>query len=85
LAAVAAAQNKNGFEVWPDNWPVFILFCQLQTQWTAGPNGVVGLNYLVLFHKLDRMNLSPSEYEEWEEDIRVLEHSALNTMQENKE
>ncbi len=69
------------FEVWPDNWPAFQLFHQVQTQWRAGAVGLVGLDYNVLFHKMDRMNLSTEEYEGLEDDIRAMELEALSAMQ----
>lgn len=67
-------------EVWPENWPVFELFCALRTQWRVGAMGPVGLDYNTLFHKLDRMRLEPSEYEVFEDDIRAMEHAALEAM-----
>lgn len=57
------------------------LFSEISTQWLVGPCGVYGLNYLVLFHKLDRMNLSSAEYGQLEDDIRVMECAALKQMQ----
>lgn len=81
---MAAAQKPQDTEVWPENHPAFHLFVALQTQWTPGHNGPIGLNYLVLFQKLDRMNLTAFEYDEWEEDIRVMELAALEALQESK-
>ena len=26
--------------MWPDNWPVIILFCELATCWKETPNGI---------------------------------------------
>ena len=72
-------------EVWPENWPVFQLFRQLQSQWRAGPNGVIGLDYNVLFHKLDRMDLSAEQYDEWERDIQVMEFAAIDEMNQKRE
>lgn len=45
--------------------------------------GPVGLDYNVLFHKLDRMNLSPDEYQDIEADIRVMEEAALSIMRQS--
>lgn len=67
-------------EVWPDVWPVLMLFASLGSQWRVGPSGPYGLDYNVLYHKMDRMNLTAEEYAELEEDIRVLEQSALDEM-----
>lgn len=80
-AALAAAHSH--VEVWPENWPAFLLFSELQTQWRVGMNGPSGLDYNVLFKKLDRMGLSESEYADLEDDIRVMEFEALSVMHEN--
>jgi hypothetical protein len=70
-------------EVWPENWQAFILFSSLQTQWrTGGMGGATGLDYNVLFRKMDRMNLSAEQYDELEEDVRTMELSALSLMSE---
>lgn len=69
-------------EVWPENWRAYLLFLDLQTQWNVGMGGPVGLNYLVLFAKLDRMKLADDEADELEADIRVMEHEALRVMSE---
>ncbi len=67
-------------EVWDENVPVFRLFQFLQSQWYAGMNGPTGLNYLVAFHKMDRMNLAPDAYTAMEADLQVMEYSALGAM-----
>lgn len=68
-------------DVWPENWQAFNLFASLQTQWrSGGMGGATGLDYLVLFKKMDRMNLSAEQYDELEEDIRVMELEALRVM-----
>ncbi len=46
-------------------------------------NGPSGLDYNVLFKKLDRMGLSESDYADLEDDIRVMEFEALSVMHEN--
>jgi hypothetical protein len=67
--------------VWPENWPAFRLFADLETQWDyAGMGQRANLKYLVLFAKMDRMRLTPEAYDEMEGDIRVLEHAALAVM-----
>lgn len=40
-------------------------------------SGYVGLNYLVLFARMDRMKLSEQEYEWLFDDVRVIEAEAL--------
>jgi len=71
-------------EVWPENIQAFTLFGQMQTQWRCGMGGATGLDYVALFHKMDRMRLDPGEYEDLEEDIRSMEHEALRAMSERE-
>lgn len=33
------------FEVEPDAWPALMVFLDCQTQWRAGPGGLIGLDY----------------------------------------
>lgn len=66
--------------VWPENWPAFQVFDALGTQWRVGMNGYTGLDYNVMYHKLDRMRLNDTDYEQMEIDIAVLERSALAAM-----
>lgn len=69
--------------VWPCNQRAVDLFLSIQTQWRMGPGGAVGLDYGVLYHKLDRMDLSPREYDRIEDQVRTIEFEALAVMQEN--
>lgn len=65
------------FEVWPDNMPAINLFSSISTQWRTSMGGVTGLDYNVLFHRMDRMNLSDQDYEWLFDDIRVIESEAI--------
>ena len=67
-------------EVWPENWPAFQLFHSIHTQWRYAGGG---LDYAVLFKKLDRMNLTPDQYDQFEDDIRAMEYAALAAMAPN--
>ncbi len=68
-------------DVWPENWAAVSLFADLQTQWrAAGMGGFIGLDYNVLFRKLDRMALDNEQYNQLEDDIRVMEYEALSVM-----
>lgn len=72
-------------EVWPENRQAFELFRFLGTQWRVGGGGATGLDYNILYHKMDRMNLTAERYEELEEEIRIMEGAALNVMHEKKD
>lgn len=67
-------------EIWPEHLAAFELFVALRSQWRVGMAGATGLDYGVMFHKMDRMGLSPERYEELEDQMRVLEHAALDEM-----
>lgn len=64
-------------EIWPDFVASVNLFYSLRTQWRMGSAGAIGLDYNVLYRKMDRMNLTQEQYEQLEYDIRVLEIAAL--------
>jgi hypothetical protein len=71
-------------EVWPENHAVFMLFVLLQTQWRTGMGGPIGLDYMVLFHELDRMELSKPDYDNTLADIRLMESAALTEIHRKK-
>lgn len=77
--------EENTAWVWPCNVPAVNLFVALGTQWLVGPAGPYGLNYSVLYQKLDRMGVSPDEAARLEEDIRILEDAALEEMRKDQE
>lgn len=69
--------QQNLLIVWPDNEPAVKLFRKISNQWIMGMDGPIALNYLVLYHHLDRMNLSDEEHDSLHDDIQVLEGAAL--------
>lgn len=68
------------FELWAENRPAFDLYQQISTQWRTGPGGPVGLDYLVVFHELDRRDLSREQYDDFLWAIRVIEHAAITEL-----
>ena len=85
-ANLAAAHQDREVTVWAENTPVFQLFCDQQTQWRVGAmGGATGLDYTCAHRTLDRMGLSPEELNDFESDLRVLEHAALAEMNKEKE
>lgn len=71
-------------EVWPDCWQAVWLFDSIGTQWRMGMGGPVGLDYNVLYRKMDRMRLSEADYDETEACVRVMEDAALEVMRKKK-
>lgn len=49
----------------------------MRTQWRVGMNGPTGLDYNVLYRKMDRMELTPEHYDGLEADIQFMELAAL--------
>ena len=72
-------------EIWPETELPFRVFSDLSTQWRMGASGPVGLDYGVLFHKLDRMKLEPVEYERLEHSVRIMEDEALSVLWKRKD
>ena len=64
-------------DVWDENWDALQLFANYSNQWRMGAAGPVGLDYNVLHHALDRKNLTPSAYDDWLDDLRIIENAAL--------
>jgi hypothetical protein len=64
-------------EIWPENERAIALFSSVSTQWRVGMGGPTGIDYNVIFSRLDRMHLTDPEYEQMFDDIRVIESEAL--------
>ncbi len=69
-------------EVWPENWPAWVLFAEMSGQWRVNFGGPVALDYTALFARMDRMRLGDAAWEEMFADVRALEAQALQTMKE---
>jgi len=73
-------------EVWPENWPAFRIFADLQTQWYVGMAGPTGLNHLVMFATLDREaereGWTDEEIAQLEDDLRLMEREVLVALSE---
>lgn len=72
------------FELWPENMPAIHLFSSLSTQWRHGMNGPTGLDYNVLFSRMDRMKLSERDYDWLFDDVQVIEREALSAINSKK-
>lgn len=79
-AALAKAQEKEAFEVWPENWPAFAMFARLGTRWAHGMSGPVGLRWEAIYPLMDRMSLMPEAWDELLADLEVMEAAALAAM-----
>jgi hypothetical protein len=72
-------------EIWPENERAYNLFLSMRTQWQVGMGGPIGLNFMVAYMRMDRMRLSPEEYDQLDQDLQVMEAAALRVMHEQME
>ena len=72
------------YEVWPDNWPAFLLFEAMSTQWRVGMGGAVGLDYNAIKPVASMIGLKRAELLEAFPDLRMMEAEALLVMSESK-
>ena len=72
------------FEVWPENWRVFVLFSRLQTQWSVGMSGATGLRYEAVYPLLDREAQGAEDWQQLFDDLQTLEGTALKQMSDNR-
>ncbi|WP_306393341.1 DUF1799 domain-containing protein [Telluria beijingensis] len=68
-------------EIWPENFQAYQMFCGMQRQWVLAPmGGPIALNFLVAYNRMDRMGLTPEEYNQLDEDLQIMEGAALEAM-----
>lgn len=86
VASGMTAQDLEGepIELWPENERAYFLFVDLRRQWRVGMGGATGLDHNVMFRRMDRMNLTPEEYDQLDADIMVMEDAALEAMAERE-
>lgn len=72
--------ETDDIELWPENEVAIGVFSSISTQWRVGVSGVTGLDYNVLFYRLDRMRLSEEAHQQLFDDIRVIEAEALQIL-----
>lgn len=63
--------------IWPENKVSCDLFCFMDTQWRAGFDGKYGLDYNVLYKRLDRMKLADDVYDIIFDDVQEMETAFL--------
>ena len=71
--------------IWAENVRAYNLFQALHTQWRVGMGGATGLDFLVAYRRMDRMGLTPDEYDQLDEDLQIMEAAALQVMHEQAE
>lgn len=66
------------FEVWPENWPAFCLFMDMQTQWRMGMDMPTGLDYTALVALMDVHEVA--DRKAMLADVQVMEAAALKAI-----
>lgn len=64
--------------MWPENWPAFCLFMDMQTQWRMGMDMPTGLDYTALFALMEVHGIA--DRRDVFADIQVMEAAALKAM-----
>lgn len=72
------------YEVWPDNWPAFLLFEAMSTQWRVGMGGAVGLDYNAIKPVASMIGLKRTGLTQAFPDLRMMEAEALLVMSESR-
>lgn len=67
-------------EVWPDNWPAFNVFADMQTQWRVSVDGRTGLDYLALVTVMDFHGVAAEDRRQMFADVQAMELAALTQM-----
>ena len=67
-------------EVWPDNWPSFLVMDSMGTQWRTGAGGATGLDYGVLPNVMKLVGIPAKDRPGVFQDIRVMESEAIAVM-----
>lgn len=70
--------------IWEENRQAYGVFCFMDTQWRVGMNGPEGLDYLVLYQKLDRMKLNDDDYQQLFDDVQVMEYAHLEALHKER-
>jgi len=74
-------EDEDDFDVWPENWPIFQVFCAVRTQWRSGGNGgATGLDYATVYPLLERKGFTGQAFFDALDDIQTMEFAALEVL-----
>lgn len=82
LKATEPVTVEQDFVLWPENLPVFKLWCSVQTQWQIGWNGKSGLKYEGVEACMRMQRIPHAHRPELFEGLRVMEVATLNELAE---
>lgn len=67
-------------ELWESVVDVFSLYSLYSTQWRVSMSGLVGLDYNVFHHALDRKKITAEEYDRYLFDLKAIERSVIELL-----
>jgi hypothetical protein len=85
MFGLSASDFDDVVEVWPDNWPAFVVMESMNTQWRVGAGGATGLDYGVLPDVMRLESIPEENRTSVFHDIRVMELEALAVMAESRD
>jgi len=85
MFGLTAGDFDNVVEVWPDNWPAFVVMESMSTQWRVGAGGATGLDYGVLPDVMRLESIPKKNRTSVFHDVRVMEVEALAVMAESRD
>jgi hypothetical protein len=71
--------------VWPDNRQAVEVFRRVGSKWVYPAMGgaPLGLRWEAIYPLMDRLGLSPEEWDGLHDDLSVMEQSAIHTLNSN--
>lgn len=79
------AELIGALQVWPENHKSWRLFTVVGGQWRSGAGGPTALDYGFVHTTLERMKVTPEEYDDLFADVRVMEAAALEEIHRKKD
>jgi hypothetical protein len=77
---MSAADLDETIEVFPENWPAFLVMEAMGTQWRAGMGGATGLDYAAIPPVMSLLSVPKKIRNSVFQDVRVMESEALIAM-----
>lgn len=72
--------SEHIFEIWPDNVETVTMFLRLGTQWRVSMNGLIGIDYNVLFQFFDLYDIK--DRKAMLDDIQHMERTVITAVNE---
>lgn len=82
VAKFMAANPPPPCEVWDCNWPAYLVFRSMVTQWRSGFGGPTGLDYTALKTVMEIHGIA--DQQQMLDDIATMEFEALKVFKERK-